>query len=76
MGVARALGAGVVALAVSFPVLKLGAELCAILIRRHWPDAWFSGLIIWYSLFFAAACSLGIAIYVGCYTFKRQQDSA
>ena len=76
MSEARAIVVGIVALVLSFPVLRLAGELCAILIRRRWPDAWFSGLIVWYSLFFAAGCSVAIAVYVGWSASKRQQNSA
>jgi hypothetical protein len=56
----RVVVACVAALVLSFSLLRPAAELFAILIRRGWPEAWFSGLIVWYSDFFAA----GLAIFV------------
>ena len=67
--------AGIVAIVLSFPLLRFAGELCAILIRRRWPDAWFSGLIVWYSLFLALGCSLALSAYVVRYTLKNQKNS-
>jgi len=62
---------GIAASAVSFFLLRPVAELCAALIRRKWPDAWFSGLVVWYADFFAVGLSIAIAVVVGRLTFKR-----
>jgi hypothetical protein len=64
----------VVALAVSFFVLRPAGELCAVLIRRRWPEAWFSGLIVWYADFFALGFSIAIAVVAGRYAFKRRDS--
>jgi hypothetical protein len=72
---ARATLAGLVALALSFLVLKPPAELCAVLIRGRWPEAWFSGLIVWYARFVALGFSIAIAVVVGRYTLKRRSIS-
>jgi hypothetical protein len=48
----------------SYSLVRPAGTLCAILIRRHWPDASFSGLITWYAVFLAVALSLVIAIVV------------
>jgi hypothetical protein len=61
----------VVTLALSWSLLRPAGELCAVLIRRQWPEAWFSGLIVWYADFFAAGFSTAMAVVVGRYTFKR-----
>jgi hypothetical protein len=62
---------GLVALGAAFFLLRPTAELCAVLIRRQWPEAWFSGLIVWYADFLAAGFSIAIAVVVGRYTLKR-----
>jgi hypothetical protein len=62
---------GLAALAVSFFMLRPAVELSAVLIRGQWPEAWFSGLIVWYADFFAAALSIAIAVVVGRYVLKR-----
>ena len=60
----RAVAAALVALVLSFSLLRPAGELSAILIRRQWPQAWFSGLIVWYADFLAVALSIGIAFIV------------
>jgi hypothetical protein len=69
----RALVAGVAVFVLSFSLPRPAAELFAILIRRHWPEAWSSGSIVWYLDFFAA----GLAIAIGRYSFRveRQTES-
>ena len=73
----RAVVAGVAVLVLSFSLLRPAAELFAILIRRHWPEAWFSGSIVWYLDFFAAGLAIAIAIAIGRYSFRveRQTES-
>jgi hypothetical protein len=73
----RGVVAAVAALILSFSLLRPAAELFAILIRRHWPEAWFSGLIVWYLDFFAAVLAIAIAIAIGRYSFRveRQTES-
>ena len=68
----RAVLAGVVALVLSFSLLRPTAELFAILIRRHWPEAWFSGLIVWYFDFFSAGLAIAIAVAIGRYSFRME----
>lgn len=68
----RAVVAGAAALVLSFSLMRPAAELFAILIRRHWPEAWFSGLIDWYLVFFAAGIAIAIAIVVGRYSFRSE----
>jgi hypothetical protein len=63
---------GLAAFAVSFFALRPVAELCAVLIRQHWPEAWFSGLIVWYADFLAAALSIAIAVVIGRYMLKHR----
>ncbi len=71
----RAVVAGVVALVLSFSLLRPAAELFAILIRRHWPEAWFSGLSVWYLDFFAAGLAIAIAIAIGRYSFRVESQT-
>jgi hypothetical protein len=68
---------GLVSFILSFSLLRPAAELLAILIRRHWPEASFSGLIVWYAVFFAAGLAMAIAIALGRYSFRveRQPES-
>jgi hypothetical protein len=61
----------VIALAASFTALRPLGILCALMIRRHWPEAWFSGLITWYADFFVAGLSIGIGILVGRQTIRH-----
>jgi xanthine/uracil permease len=70
----RALATGVVALLLSFSLLRTAGELCALMIRRHWPNAWFAGLIVWYALFFAIGCSTVVAVVAGLYTMKHPRS--
>ena len=70
--ISRVITAAVVTLGLSWWLLKPAAELSAVLIRRQWPEAWFSGLIVWYARFFAVAISIAMALGIGRYTFKRQ----
>jgi hypothetical protein len=69
--IVRATTAGIAALAISFLLLRPAGELCAVLIRRNCPEAWFSGLIVWYADFFAVGLSIAIAVVVGRFIFKR-----
>ena len=67
----RGTAAVVVTLAVSFIVLRRTFELCAVLVRQRWPEAEFTGLIVWSADFVALTFSIAIAIVVGLYAFKR-----
>jgi hypothetical protein len=70
VNVLRAVAVSLVALVVSVSSFKPAGELAAVLIRRHWPNAWFSGLIVWYADFFAFALSIAIAFFVGRHTLN------
>jgi hypothetical protein len=67
--------AGFVAFGVSLFVLRPAGELCAVIIRRQWPEAWFSGLIVSYADFFAVGFSFVLAVLVRRYTLKRAARS-
>jgi hypothetical protein len=71
----RAVVAAVAALVLSFSLLRPAAELFAILIRRHWPATWFSGLIVWYLDFFAAGLAIAIALAIGRYSFRMEHQA-
>ncbi len=62
---------GVAAFLVSFFLLRPAAVFCAVLIRRDWPEAWFSGLIVWSADFLASGLSIVLAVVVGRYVFKH-----
>jgi NhaP-type Na+/H+ or K+/H+ antiporter len=49
---------GFVSIALSYWALIAPATLAAISIRRKFPDAWFSGLIVWYATFVVIAVSI------------------
>lgn len=66
----RAVTTGIVTLVLSFSLLRAPAEICAILIRRQWPEAWFSGLIVWYFDLFAAILSIAIALFIGRFSLQ------
>ena len=51
--------------------LRPSGELCAIAIRRRWPDAWFSSFIIWDADFLALAVSIVIAVAIIQYASNR-----
>jgi hypothetical protein len=70
----RATAAAVIAIALSW-LLRRPAEYCAVLIRRQWPEAWFSGLIVWYADFAAIAISVVIAVVIVQYACNRQGNS-
>ena len=53
--------AGVVSAIFSYHVLVSPATVAAIAIRRKMPDAWFSGLIVWYATFAVIGVSIVIA---------------
>jgi hypothetical protein len=53
--------AGVIVVIGSYRALITPATLAAIAIRHKMPDAWFSGLIVWYASFVVIAVSTVIA---------------
>jgi hypothetical protein len=71
----RAVVAAVAALILSLFAAEARSRTIAILIRRHWPEAWFSGLIVWYLDFFAAALAIAIAIASGRYSFRVERQT-
>jgi len=66
---------GIVALVLSYSLLKPAGILCAVLIRRHWPEASFAGLIVWYAYFFAFGVSIAIAFFVGRMQWRHAAQS-
>lgn len=53
--------AGIISAILSYYVLISRATIAAIMIRRKMPDAWFSGLIVWYATFVVIGISIVIA---------------
>ena len=45
-------------------LMRPAAELCAIAIRRRWPDTWFSSSIVLNADFLALAFSIVIAVVI------------
>ena len=61
---------GIITLILSLSLLRPAATICAILIRRHWPEASFSGLIVWYFALSATILSIAIAVVVGRFSLR------
>jgi hypothetical protein len=55
--------------------MQPAGELCAIAIRRPWPDAWFSGSIVLNADFLALAFSILIAVINIQYAANRYLNS-
>jgi hypothetical protein len=55
--------------------MQPAGELCAIAIRRRWPDAWFSGSIVLNADFLALAFSIVIAVVIVQYASNRYLNS-
>jgi hypothetical protein len=56
-------------------LMQPAGELCAIAIRRRWPDAWFSSSIVWNADFLALAFSIVIAVVIMQYASNRYLNS-
>ena len=50
-------------------------ELCALSIRRRWPEAWFSSSIVAYADFLALSLSIVAAVLAVQYLSKRYLNS-
>jgi hypothetical protein len=62
---------GVVLAILCYFALIAPATVAALAIRRKMPDAWFSGLIVWYAKFFVIGVST-VAASIACrMTYKR-----
>ena len=55
--------------------MQPAGELCAIAIRRRWPDAWFSSFIVWDADFLALAFSTVMAVAIIQYASNRHVSS-
>jgi hypothetical protein len=66
---------GIIALIISWLLLRPAAELCAVLIRQRWPETWFAGLIVWYADFFALGLAIAIAAILGRYVFRKSSST-
>jgi len=53
--------AGVISAMLSYGALSLPATLAAIALRRKTPNAWFSGLVVWYAHFVVIGISIIVA---------------
>lgn len=67
--IAAVLG-GILSAAIWYHFFFPPMDMLAITIRRKMPDAWFSGLIAWYALFFAIAISLGVGTIAAVLIYK------
>ncbi|MEY2411736.1 MAG: hypothetical protein QOD84_342 [Acidobacteriaceae bacterium] len=52
-------------------LMQPAGELCAIAIRRRWPDAWFSSSIVLDADFLALSFSIVIAVVIIQYASNR-----
>jgi hypothetical protein len=52
-------------------LMQPAGELCAIAIRRRWPDAWFSSSIVLDADFLALSFSIVIAVVIIQYESNR-----
>jgi len=68
--------AGVVSAIFSYCVFSVPATLAALAIRHRMPDAWFSGLIVWYTRFALIAVSMLIAGIAFRMVYKHATRSA
>jgi hypothetical protein len=62
---------GVVAAVLSYYLSISQATIAALSIRRKMPDAWFSGLIVWYATFLVIGLSIVIAAVVFRLVYKH-----
>jgi hypothetical protein len=67
--------AGAIVALFSYYALSVPATLAAIAIRRKMPDAWFSGLIVWYAHFAVIAASVVIAAIACRRVYKHATQS-
>jgi cell division protein FtsX len=68
--------AGLISASLSYAALISRATVAAIELRRKMPDAWFSGLIVWYATFIVILVSIVIAAVVYQLVYKHQTDAA
>jgi len=68
--------AGVILAILSYWALISPATIAAIAIRRKMPDAWFSGLIVWYATFGVIGMSIVIAGLASRMVYKHIAGSA
>ena len=58
-----------------FHGLRPAGELCAVLIRKRWPEAWFSSFIVWDADFLALTISVIASVVVVLHVTKRYLNS-
>jgi NhaP-type Na+/H+ or K+/H+ antiporter len=68
--------AGLISAVLSYSALISGATVTAIAMRRKLPDAWFSGLIVWYATFIVILVSIVIAAVAYRVVYKYAAESA
>jgi NhaP-type Na+/H+ or K+/H+ antiporter len=67
---------GVISAILSYYALISPATVAAIAMRRKMPDAWFSGLIVWYSTFIVILVSIVVAGVACRVVYKHVAESA
>jgi hypothetical protein len=67
--------AGAISAILSYSALISPATVAAIAIRRRTPNAWFSGLIVWYTTFLVIGISVVIAGAVFRIVYKHAVGS-
>ena len=67
---------GVISAILSYYALISPATVAAIAMRRKMPDAWFSGLIVWYATFIVILVSIVVAGVASRVVYRHVADSA
>jgi hypothetical protein len=67
--------AGIISAILSYYLLISRATIAATVIRRKMPNAWFSGLIVWYATFVVIGISIVIAGVACRMVYKRVTGS-
>jgi hypothetical protein len=67
--------AGLLSAILSYSALISRATVTAIAMRRKMPDAWFSGLIVWYATFIVILVSIVIAAVAYRVVYKYAAES-
>ena len=67
---------GAISAILSYYALISPATVAAIAMRRKMPDAWFSGLIVWYATFIVILVSIVVAGVASRVVYRHVADSA
>jgi hypothetical protein len=68
--------AGLISAILSYSALISRATVAAIALRHKMPNAWFSGLIVWYATFIVILLSIVIAVVAYRLVYKHVTEAA